>query len=62
MFEPSTNALIVTGDGIALAYNAGARLMDMEMVQYHPTTLAASGVLIFRSGPGRRGVPAGQEW
>ena len=36
IFEPSTNALIVTGDGMALAYNAGAGLMDMEMVQYHP--------------------------
>ncbi len=45
-FEPSTNALIVTGDGMALAYNAGARLMDMEMVQYHPTTLAGNGFLI----------------
>ena len=52
VFEPSTNALIVTGDGIALAYNAGARLMDMEMVQYHPTTLAASGVLISEAARG----------
>ena len=51
-FEPSTNALIVTGDGIALAYNAGARLMDMEMVQYHPTTLAGSGVLISEAARG----------
>ena len=52
VFEPSTNALIVTGDGIALAYNAGARLMDMEMVQYHPTTLAGSGVLISEAARG----------
>jgi succinate dehydrogenase / fumarate reductase flavoprotein subunit len=52
LFEPSTNALIVTGDGIALAYNAGARLMDMEMVQYHPTTLAGSGVLISEAARG----------
>ncbi|PKB79936.1 MAG: fumarate reductase (quinol) flavoprotein subunit, partial [SAR202 cluster bacterium Io17-Chloro-G9] len=51
-FEPSTNALIVTGDGQALAYNAGARLMDMEMVQYHPTTLAGSGVLISEAARG----------
>ena len=51
-FEPSTNALIVTGDGMALAYNAGARLMDMEMVQYHPTTLAGSGVLISEAARG----------
>ena len=52
VFEPSTNALIVTGDGMALAYNAGAQLMDMEMVQYHPTTLAGSGVLISEAARG----------
>ena len=52
VFEPSTNALIVTGDGMALAYNAGARLMDMEMVQYHPTTLSGSGVLISEAARG----------
>ena len=52
VFEPSTNALIVTGDGMALAYNAGARLMDMEMVQYHPTTLAGSGVLMSEAARG----------
>jgi len=52
LFEPSTNALIVTGDGIALAYQAGAPLMDMEMVQYHPTTLKGSGVLITEGARG----------
>ena len=52
VFEPSTNALIVTGDAMALAYNAGARLMDMEMVQYHPTTLSGSGVLISEAARG----------
>ena len=52
LYEPSTNALIVTGDGIALAYNAGAPLMDMEMVQYHPTTLKGSGVLITEGARG----------
>ena len=52
IFEPSTNALIVTGDGMALAYNIGARLMDMEMVQYHPTALAGSGVLISEAARG----------
>ena len=51
-YEPSTNALIVTGDGMALAYNAGASLMDMEMVQYHPTTLKGSGVLITEGARG----------
>ena len=52
LYEPSTNALIVTGDGMALAYGAGAPLMDMEMVQYHPTTLKGSGVLITEGARG----------
>ena len=52
VYEPSTNALIVTGDGMALAYDAGAHLMDMEMVQYHPTTLKGSGVLITEGARG----------
>ena len=52
VYEPSTNALIVTGDGMALAYKAGAPLMDMEMVQYHPTTLKGSGVLITEGARG----------
>ena len=52
VYEPSTNALIVTGDGIALAYKTGAPLMDMEMVQYHPTTLKGSGVLITEGARG----------
>src|SRR5918998_1326094 len=46
VYNPTTNALICTGDGIALAYRIGAPLMDMEMVQYHPTTLAGNGLLI----------------
>jgi succinate dehydrogenase / fumarate reductase, flavoprotein subunit len=52
VFEPSTNALICTGDGYALAYRAGAPLMDMEMVQYHPTTLAGSGFLMTEAARG----------
>lgn len=52
VFEPSTNALICTGDGMSLAYQAGAELMDMEMVQYHPTTLQGSGVLITEGARG----------
>ena len=51
-FEPTTNALICTGDGIALAYRAGASLIDMEMVQYHPTTLKSNGVLITEAARG----------
>ena len=52
VFEPSTNAMICTGDGMSLAYRAGASLMDMEMVQYHPTTLKGSGVLISEAARG----------
>ena len=52
VFEPSTNALICTGDGMSLGYTAGASLMDMEMVQYHPTTLKGSGVLISEAARG----------
>jgi succinate dehydrogenase / fumarate reductase flavoprotein subunit len=51
-FKPSTNALICTGDGIAQAYRIGAPLMDMEMVQYHPTTLAGNGILITEGARG----------
>ena len=52
MYRPTTNALICTGDGISLAYRAGAKLMDMEMVQYHPTTLAGKGFLITEGARG----------
>ncbi len=51
-YKPTTNGLIVTGDGIAQAYRIGARLMDMEMVQYHPTTLAGNGLLITEGARG----------
>ncbi|GIT58565.1 MAG: hypothetical protein Ct9H300mP19_05130 [Dehalococcoidia bacterium] len=52
VFEPSTNALICTGDGLALAYQAGAPLMDMEMIQYPPTTLARTGILMSEAARG----------
>ncbi len=51
-FRPTTNALICTGDGIAQAYRLGAPLMDMEMIQYHPTTLAENGFLITEGARG----------
>jgi len=52
VFEPSTNALICTGDGLSLAMQAGAPLMDTEMIQYHPTTLSGSGILISEAARG----------
>src|SRR5438552_2890572 len=51
-YKPTTNGLIVTGDGIAMAYRAGAPLMDMEMVQYHPTCLVETGILITEGARG----------
>jgi fumarate reductase flavoprotein subunit len=46
VFPFTTNASICTGDGMALAYRAGAPLKDMEFVQYHPTGLPFTGILI----------------
>ncbi|MBI3049539.1 MAG: fumarate reductase (quinol) flavoprotein subunit [Acidobacteria bacterium] len=46
VFPFTTNAAIKTGDGMALAYRAGAPLKDMEFVQYHPTGLPLTGILI----------------
>jgi fumarate reductase flavoprotein subunit len=46
VFPFTTNANICTGDGMALAYRAGAPLKDMEFVQYHPTGLPFTGILI----------------
>jgi succinate dehydrogenase / fumarate reductase flavoprotein subunit len=51
-FKPTTNALICTGDGIAQSFRIGAPLMDMEMIQYHPTTLAGNGILITEGARG----------
>ena len=46
MYQPSTSAFSATADGVAMAYRAGGPLMDMEMVQYHPTTLKGRGVVV----------------
>ena len=46
IFPYTTNANIKTGDGMALAYRAGVPLKDMEFVQYHPTGLPFTGILI----------------
>ena len=51
-FKPTTNALICTADGMAQAYRVGAPLMDMEMIQYHPTTLVENGLLITEGARG----------
>jgi succinate dehydrogenase / fumarate reductase flavoprotein subunit len=46
LYTGTTNAYSCTGDGMAMALRAGVPLKDMEMMQFHPTTLSPSGVLI----------------
>ncbi len=46
LYAGTTNAYACTGDGMAMALRAGVPLKDMEMMQFHPTTLAPTGVLI----------------
>lgn len=55
VFSTSTNAVINTGDGMALAYRAGLPLQDMEFVQFHPTTLRDTGILITEGARGEGG-------
>ena len=55
LFRETTNPDAATGDGIALAYNAGALLSDMEFVQFHPTVLAIKGAPRFLLGEALRG-------
>jgi len=46
LYSGTTNAYACTGDGMAMALRVGVALEDMEMMQFHPTTLAPTGVLI----------------
>ncbi len=57
----STNANICTGDGMALAYRAGVPLKDMEMVQFHPTGLPFTGILITEAVRGEGGYLVNNE-
>ena len=52
----TTNGSIKTGDGMALAYRAGVPLKDMEFVQYHPTGLPGTGILITEAARGEGGI------
>jgi succinate dehydrogenase flavoprotein subunit len=56
IFPFTTNAAIKSGDGMALAYRAGAPLKDMEFVQYHPTGLPGTGILITEAARGEGGI------
>ena len=56
IFAFTTNGAIKTGDGMALAYRAGVPLKDMEFVQYHPTGLPGTGILITEAARGEGGI------
>ena len=55
VFAFTTNGAICTGDGMALAYRAGVPLKDMEFVQFHPTGLPETGILITEASRGEGG-------
>jgi fumarate reductase flavoprotein subunit len=56
IFPFTTNASIKTGDGMGMAYIAGVPLKDMEFVQYHPTGLPGTGILITEAARGEGGI------
>lgn len=58
VFSRTTNPLISTGDGIAIAYRAGAIISDMEFIQYHPTVLYSPGAPPFLLSEAMRGEGA----
>jgi len=55
-YDHTTNAVANTGDGPAMAYRAGVPVEDMEFVQFHPTTLPSTGVLISEGVRGEGGI------
>ena len=56
VFPFTTNAAISTGDGLGIAFRAGVALKDMEFVQYHPTGLPGTGILITEAARGEGGI------
>ncbi|MEA2070185.1 MAG: FAD-dependent oxidoreductase [Asgard group archaeon] len=55
IYKRSTNAVINTGDGLAVAYRAGIPMQDLEFVQFHPTTLFGTNILITEGARGEGG-------
>ena len=58
VYSDTTNPAVATGDGIAMAWNAGAELMDMEFYQFHPTALSLGGAPRFLLSEALRGEGA----
>ncbi|WP_327052683.1 FAD-binding protein [Halomicrococcus gelatinilyticus] len=56
VYDHTTNAVANTGDGAAMAYRAGVPLEDMEFIQFHPTSLPSTGVLISEGVRGEGGI------
>jgi fumarate reductase flavoprotein subunit len=61
IYSFTTNGAIKTGDGMALAYRAGVPLKDMEFVQYHPTGLPGTGILMTEASRGEGGYLINKE-
>ncbi|MFC7046322.1 FAD-binding protein [Halobacteriaceae archaeon GCM10025711] len=55
-YDHTTNAVANTGDGVAMAYRAGVPIEDLEFIQFHPTTLPSTGVLITEGVRGEGGI------